>query len=50
MMIAHSPDAVVIMLGVNDENKNAAGENGVTMAAYKANLEEMVDKITKGGE
>jgi len=49
-VLAHKPDAVVIMFGVNDEN-GRGGKNNVPVPAYKANLETIVDKVrASGGE
>jgi lysophospholipase L1-like esterase len=47
-VLAHKPDAVVVMLGVNDEN-GRPGKNGVPVPAYKKNLETIVDKIQAAG-
>ncbi len=45
---AHRPDVVSIMLGVNDNNRGQSG-NSVPPAAYKKNLETMVDKAQASG-
>lgn len=41
---AHHPDVLSIMLGVNDSNKGGKEGNCVPPAAYKINLETLVDK------
>ena len=43
-VLAHDPDLVVIMFGVNDENRGRAG-NVVPVPEYRDNLETMVDRI-----
>lgn len=47
-VLAHKPDAVVIMFGVNDENRRGNG-NSVPVPAYKKNLEALVDKARAAG-
>jgi len=42
-VLAHKPDAVVVMFGVNDEN-GRGGVNNVPPPQYKANLETIVGK------
>jgi hypothetical protein len=44
-VIAHKPDAVVVMLGVNDENRLHDGGNTVPVDDYKENLEQIAKKI-----
>ena len=46
--LAHKPDLVVVMLGVNDENRKGEG-NGVPVATYKKNLEAITDKVQAAG-
>jgi lysophospholipase L1-like esterase len=47
-VIAHKPDAVVVMLGVNDENRRGDG-NSVPVPQYKANMEEIVGRCKATG-
>ena len=47
-VLAHKPDVVVIMLGVNDENRGRQG-NSVPVAEYRKNLEAMVTKAEGAG-
>jgi len=47
-VLAHHPDAVVIMFGVNDEN-GSGGKNNVPVAQYKANLQLIVGKVRATG-
>lgn len=47
-VLAHKPDAVVIMFGVNDEN-GKIGKNSVSVSDYKRNLETMADLIRAAG-
>jgi lysophospholipase L1-like esterase len=47
-VIANKPDAVFIMLGVNDEEKGPAG-NIVPVPQYKENVTAIVDKIKAAG-
>jgi len=47
-VLAHKPDAVVMMFGVNDENKRGSG-NSVPVPKYKANLTAMVEKVQAAG-
>jgi hypothetical protein len=47
-VLEHKPDAVVVMLGVNDENRKDGG-NGVPPEAYKKNLDEIARKIQASG-
>ena len=42
------PDVVVVMLGVNDENRKGKG-NAVPVATYKKNLETITDKVQAAG-
>jgi len=47
-VIARKPDAVVVMLGVNDENRKGEG-NDVPVAKYKTNIETIVKKSKAAG-
>jgi lysophospholipase L1-like esterase len=47
-VLANKPDAVVIMFGVNDENRKGSG-NSVPVPAYKKNLETLVEKTRAAG-
>lgn len=47
-VLAHKPDVVVVMLGVNDENRKGKG-NGVPVATYQKNLEAMANKVQAAG-
>jgi lysophospholipase L1-like esterase len=47
-VLAHHPTVVVIMFGVNDENRAAQG-NTVPPAAYRKNLVTMIEKIRAAG-
>ncbi len=47
-VMAHKPDLVVIMFGVNDENKKGEG-NVVPPAQYRANFEKMIAKVKASG-
>ena len=47
-VLAHHPTVVVIMFGVNDENRAAQG-NTVPPAAYRKNLVAMIEKIRAAG-
>jgi lysophospholipase L1-like esterase len=50
-VLAHKADLVVVMFGVNDENRDGAKGNGVPVADYKKNLALIVKKIRiKEGE
>ncbi len=48
-VLPHKADLVVIMFGVNDENRTASGGNSVPVDQYKANLEKMVDELHAAG-
>lgn len=48
-VLAHKPDLVIVMFGVNDENRSRSGGNSVPVAAYKANLATIVDKVRAAG-
>jgi lysophospholipase L1-like esterase len=47
-VLAHKPDLVVVMFGVNDENRRGTG-NGVPVAKYTANLATIIDKVRAAG-
>ncbi len=47
-VLAHKPDLVVVMLGVNDENRKDQG-NSVPVESYKSNLEAITDKVQASG-
>ena len=47
-VIAHRPDAVVVMFGANDEN-GRHGRNNVPPPQYKKNLEQIVDRAQAAG-
>ncbi len=47
-VLAHRPDLVVIMFGVNDENRRGDG-NSVPVPVYKKNIELMVTKVRAAG-
>lgn len=47
--LAHAPDLVVAMFGVNDENRAAAGGNAVPVERYRANLAEMLRRVRAAG-
>jgi lysophospholipase L1-like esterase len=47
-VLAHKPDLVVVMLGVNDENRKGEG-NVVPVDTYKSNLEAVTDKVQASG-
>ncbi len=47
-VLAHQPDLVVVMLGVNDENRKGQGNN-VSVETYKMNLEAITDKVQAAG-
>jgi hypothetical protein len=47
-VLAHQPDLVVVMLGVNDENRKGEG-NSVPVGTYKSNLEAITDKVQASG-
>ena len=47
-VLAHKPDLVVVMFGVNDENRRGTG-NGVPVAKYTANLTTIIDKVRAAG-
>jgi lysophospholipase L1-like esterase len=49
-VLGHGADVVVVMFGVNDENRDGAtGKNDVPPEQYRANLETMVEKIRGTG-
>jgi len=47
-VLAHKPDLVVIMFGVNDENRKGDG-NAVPPAQYRENFEKMIAKVKASG-
>ena len=47
-VMSHKPDLVVIMFGVNDENKKGDG-NVVPPGEYRANFEKMIEKVRRAG-
>ena len=47
-VMAHKPDLVVIMFGVNDENKKGES-NQVPPVEYRANFEQMIAKVKAAG-
>ena len=47
-VLPHKPDLVVVMFGVNDENRRGAG-NSVSVPDYKKNLTAIVGKVRAGG-
>ncbi len=47
-VLAHHPNVVLIMFGVNDEN-GSKGKNSISVEAYQKNLTTMVQKIVAAG-
>ena len=47
-VLAHQPDLIVVMLGVNDENRKGDG-NSVPVGTYKSNLEAITDRVQASG-
>lgn len=48
-ILPHKSDLVVIMFGVNDENRKTDGVNVIPVAQYKENLGKIVDRLRQAG-